>query len=76
MAAERWIHSIFDRVEQVKDFSTCGRSVPEVNRKNLRELIISNYRIIYRIEPKAISILTVKHCRQILPDEDVDNAGQ
>jgi len=74
MAAERWVHSIFDRVEQSKDFSKSGRSVPEIHRKDIRELIIANYRIVYRIETRVISILTVRHSRQILPDEDIDNA--
>jgi len=74
MAAERWVHSIFDRVEQIKNFSKSGRSVPEINRKDIRELIVANYRIIYRIETRVISILTVRHSRQILPDEDIDNA--
>ena len=73
-AAERWVHSIFDRVKQVKDFSESGRSVPELNRKDIRELIVANYRIIYRVETRAVSILTVRHSRQILPDEDIDNA--
>ncbi|QBG48198.1 type II toxin-antitoxin system RelE/ParE family toxin [Verrucomicrobia bacterium S94] len=72
-AAERWVRSIFDRVEQVKDFSESGQPVPETNRKDIQQLIISNYRIIYRVEPKMVSILTVRHCRQILPDEDIDN---
>ena len=74
MAAERWVHSIFDRVEQVKDFSKSGRLVPEIRRKDIRELIIANYRIIYRLEPKIISILTVRHSRQIHPDKDIDDA--
>jgi len=74
MAAERWVHSIFNRVEQVNDFSKSGRAVPEINRKDIRELVIANYRIIYRIEPKMISILTVRHCRQILPDGDIDDS--
>ena len=74
VAAEKWIHSIFDRVEQIKDFSQSGRFVPEINRKDIRELIIVNYRIIYRIETHTISILTVRHSRQILPEEDIDNA--
>ena len=73
VAAEKWVHSIFDRVEQVKDFSESGRSVPELRRADIRELIISNYRIIYRIETRAVSILTVRHSRQILPADDFDN---
>ena len=70
-SAEKWIHSIFNRVEQVKDFSQSGRLVPEMNRKDIRELIIANYRIIYRVETRVVSILTVRHSRQILPDEDI-----
>ncbi|WP_372796452.1 type II toxin-antitoxin system RelE/ParE family toxin [Pontiella sp.] len=73
-AAERWVHTIFDRVEQIQDFSESGQPVPETNRKDIQQLIIANYRIIYRVEPKMISILTVRHCRQILPDEDFDHA--
>ncbi len=72
--SEKWIHSIFDRVEQIKDFSRSGRSVPEINRKDIRELIIANYRIIYRIETRVVSILTVRHSRQILPVEDIEHA--
>lgn len=74
MAAEKWVHSIFNRIEQVKDFSQSGRSVPEINRKDIRELIIANYRVIYRIETRVISILTVRHSRQILPNEDMEDA--
>ena len=74
MAAERWVHSIFGRVEQIKDFSKSGRSVPEIGRKDIRELVIANYRIIYRLEPTVVSILTVRHSRQVLPTEDIDDA--
>ena len=76
VAAEKWVHSIFNRVGQIKDFSKSGRSVPEIKRLDIRELIIANYRIIYRIEIGAVSILTVRHSRQILPDEDIDNAWE
>jgi plasmid stabilization system protein ParE len=74
VAAEKWVHSIFDRVEQIKDFSRSGHVVPELNRKDIREIIFANYRIIYRIETRIVSILTVRHSRQILPDEDIEHA--
>lgn len=70
-AADKWIRSIFDRVKQVKDFSKSGRYVPETRRKNIRELIYGNYRIIYRIEKNIVSILTVRHIKQILPIDDI-----
>jgi addiction module RelE/StbE family toxin len=75
-AAKRWVLSIFDKVEQIRDFSKSGRSVPEIKRKDIRELIIANYRIIYRIDPKIVSILTVRHSRQILPEADIDHAWE
>ena len=74
LAADRWIRSVFDRVKQIKNFSKSGRYVPEINRKDIRELVYGNYRIIYRIETKVVSVLTVRHFKQILPIEDVHNA--
>ncbi|MFA7172958.1 MAG: type II toxin-antitoxin system RelE/ParE family toxin [Kiritimatiellia bacterium] len=74
IAATKWVDSIFDRVKQVKDFSRSGRYVPEVRRKDIRELPYGNYRIIYRIEKKVISILTVRHYKQILPIKDIDGS--
>ena len=76
MAAEKWVHSIFDRVKQVKDVSKSGRVVPELNRRDVREIIFANYRIVYRIETRVVSVLTVRHSRQILPDEDIENAWE
>ena len=75
-SAETWVRSVFDRVKQVKDFSKSGYYVPEIKRKDIRELIYGNYRIIYRIEKNRVSILTVRHVRQILPVDDIRNAWQ
>jgi mRNA-degrading endonuclease RelE of RelBE toxin-antitoxin system len=35
--------------------------VPEVEDKTIRELILGNYRIIYKIYPSRIDVLTVHH---------------
>ncbi|MCK4401067.1 type II toxin-antitoxin system RelE/ParE family toxin [bacterium] len=74
VAADRWVRSVFARVKQVKDFAKSERHVPEIKRKDIRELIYGNYRIIYRIETRVISILTLRHFKQILPIEDIDSA--
>lgn len=71
-AAEKWIESIFSKVKNLEKFPSIGRIVPEANRKDIREIIFKNYRIIYRIEAELISILTVRHGKQILPQEDID----
>ena len=39
-----------------------GRSVPEIDNPSVRELIVGNYRIIYKIiSAKRIDILTIHH---------------
>ncbi|MBU1149777.1 MAG: type II toxin-antitoxin system RelE/ParE family toxin, partial [Proteobacteria bacterium] len=45
--------------------------VPEIRNDQFRKLIYGNYRIIYRIEKKQISILTIRHGKQILPIDEI-----
>jgi len=58
-AAEKWINTVFSKGEQLKSSPEIGRIVPEISDSQFRELIYGNYRIIYRIEKKQISILTI-----------------
>ena len=69
--AEKWIDTIFSKVEQLKTSPEMGRIVPEINNRQFREILYGNYRIIYRIEKKQISILTVRHGKQILPIKEI-----
>jgi toxin ParE1/3/4 len=70
-AAEKWINTVFSKVEQLKSSPEIGRIVPEIRNKQFRELIYGNYRIIYRIEKKQISVLTIRHGKQILPIQEI-----
>jgi len=70
-AAQNWIGNIFSRVEQLQTLPESGRTVPEICRKEIRELMYGNYRIIYRVDEKSIFILTVRHGRQILPNDEI-----
>ena len=70
-AAEKWIDTVFSKVERLKSSPEIGRVVSEINDGQFRELIYGNYRIIYRIETKQISILTIRHGRQILPINEI-----
>jgi len=71
VAAESWVNTIFKKVEQLKAFPESGRIVSETGNKTIRELIYGNYRIIYRIEKKRLSVLTVRHGKQILPVDEI-----
>ena len=70
-AAEKWIKTVFSKVEQLKSAPEIGRIVPEIGNNQFRELIYGNYRVIYRIEAEQISILTIRHGKQILPIKEI-----
>ena len=71
IAANNWVNEIFDSVEKLSDFPKIGRIVPELQDQTIRELLKGNYRTIYKIETGIISVLTVRHGRQILPIEEL-----
>ena len=69
-AAVMWVETLFDKIQILKSSPKSGRVVPESHREDIRELIYGNYRIIYRLEKNKISVLTVRHGKQILPLEE------
>ncbi len=38
-----------------------GRVVPEIGDKQIRELIIQSYRLIYRVERSRVAVLAIVH---------------
>ncbi|MHB8904569.1 MAG: type II toxin-antitoxin system RelE/ParE family toxin [Melioribacteraceae bacterium] len=71
IAAQKMIERIFKKVESLSKFPERGRKVPEANREEIREVFESEYRIIYRIEPKRIFIISIRNFKQLLPDKDI-----
>ncbi|MBU0674985.1 MAG: type II toxin-antitoxin system RelE/ParE family toxin [Proteobacteria bacterium] len=70
-AAIEWIETLFDKVEILKSSPKIGRIVPESCREDIRELLFGNYRIIYLADEKKISILTIRHGKQIMPIDEL-----
>ena len=62
--ALRMIDRITRRSIQISDFPLSGRTVPEYDLKQIREIIEGPYRIIYYIKPDQIDILAVIHGAQ------------
>ena len=54
---------IFARVDTLEKFPELGRVVPERNQPNIREIVVKNYRIVYRVHQKEkfLEILRVWH---------------
>jgi len=69
--AIEWAEKIFNSVSQLIEFPESGRLVPEIKRKEIRELVLKNHRIIYKVKSKEILILVVKNYHQILKKDDV-----
>jgi len=64
--AEQVVERVVARLRQAQEFPTSGRQVSEVGQADLRELVESPYRIIYRIGPSAIVVIAIVHGRQDL----------
>ena len=63
-AAQRWAAGVLAAVERLESFPGQGRMVPEVGQPSTRELIYGEYRVVYKIESRAIGVLTVRHGRR------------
>jgi addiction module RelE/StbE family toxin len=69
--ASSFLQEIIGHTEKLLKFPEMGRVVPEYGRKDIRELIFQNYRIIYKLEERHTIVLTVIHGkRELLPSEE------
>ena len=71
VAAQKVVERIFKKVESLVKNPERGRIVPETNRAEIREVFEGEYRIIYRIESKKVSILTIRNFKQLLTEKDI-----
>ena len=59
--AEQFIDRIIEITNLLTDQPLMGREVPEAERKDVRELIFQNYRIIYLVKTDHLYIVAVIH---------------
>jgi plasmid stabilization system protein ParE len=71
VAAEAWLNRVFAAVERLSKFPESGRTVPELRRTQIREILHGDYRIVHRVDPDAVVILTVRHARQVTSEQDL-----
>jgi toxin ParE1/3/4 len=75
VAARRWVSRLRERARKATAMPGAGRTVPELERDDIREVFAGTYRIIYRIEPRELVVMTVVEGHRLLadridPDED------
>lgn len=69
--AESFIDRLIAATDLLEDQPLIGRRVPEAGqRKDIREIIVQRYRIIYRVGIEDIDILTVIHGSRDLAGRD------
>jgi plasmid stabilization system protein ParE len=71
--ARHQVERITQSTERLRQFPESGRHVPEFPHLPHREVLIDNYRVIYRYasERKTVLIITVVHGRRLLTDAQV-----
>jgi len=65
--AKRTVDRITRRSIQISQFPLSGRTVPEYDMGQIREVLEADYRIIYYIKSDGIDVLAVFHGSQSLP---------
>jgi len=73
-AAKRWVQRLRERARNALNAPLAGRTLPELSREDIRELIEGNYRIVYQVFADRLVILTVFEGHQLFPEEKVGNS--
>jgi addiction module RelE/StbE family toxin len=55
------VENVISKAENLDEFPEIGRVVPEIGDKNVRELIIYSYRLIYELVSNDVQILAIIH---------------
>ena len=69
-AAEGWLAKVRDRARLAGRSPGLGRKVPELDRDDVREAIVGNYRLVYIVRPKLVEITMVIEGHMLLPELD------
>jgi toxin ParE1/3/4 len=74
--ARRVGKDLLHAVRRLTDFPGSGRTVPEFEREEVREVLEGSYRIIYVVRGDACYVVAVRHgsrnLRRHLSDDDLD----
>ena len=75
--ARHQVERISTSIERLLQFPDSGRHLPELQNLPHREVIVDNYRVIYRYDPESYEIMVVAivHGRRLLT-KDFINRGE
>lgn len=64
IAARRFVGQCFESAGMLAQFPRRGRTVPEVGREDIRELIVQGHRLVYWTDGDRVTMLAVVHGRR------------
>lgn len=59
--AAAWVRNVRDAARSLNLMSMRGRVVPEIGDRQIRELIVQSYRLIYKVERSRVAVLGIIH---------------
>jgi toxin ParE1/3/4 len=60
-AALEWLEHLLERVASLGSFPDSGRVVPELQRDDIREIMVGAYRVMYRRSEDRVEIAAIHH---------------
>ena len=66
-AARKFGRQLLRVIESIPQQPRLGATVPEYERDDIRERILGDYRIVYRLRDDDIEIVAIAHAAQLLP---------
>jgi len=66
------VERLYEATQRLETFPRSGRVVPEFDVEHLREIMVGEYRIVYRVESDAVVFLTVFRSSRVFPVENLD----
>ena len=70
-ALDRFVTQVFEAVARLETFPRSGRIVPEIGDEDIREVLHRRLRVIYRLHPDRVEVLTVRPMRGQFDPDDV-----
>jgi plasmid stabilization system protein ParE len=74
-AALRWLDDVMAQTRSLAQFPDRGRMIPELQRPEIREVLVDPYRVPYRRDGGQVTVLAVLHDRRAFDLGDTTEAG-
>ena len=65
--ADLTVRRVVLAVERLAQFPKSGRVVPELGRLEIREVIVTSFRVVYRVRAQTVEVVTVFRGSRMFP---------